>query len=692
MSNERQISVGTGLTTTDNGANSTFVIGLGPVLSYFNGTGATTQQSAANAILNFSSLASQDICYYNGTNWVRLAKGANNTFLGINGSGLLAYGSPAGSGTVTSVGMTVPSWLTVTGNPITGSGTLAVAATSGLAANQVLATPDSVTGAVSLRALVANDIPNHSAAKITSGNLAKAQHATSAVFNDQSNTYSGTFTQDHGGSGQTLVIPKKTIGATNGEIAIDTDDLKFVNTSGTARTVVKTTRTVSAGTGLTGGGDLSADRTISLSSPVVYTNGGTGLTTAATGTILVGNGSGYTAVGPGTSGQVVISNGTTLAMGSVPTFGGTGSDGAVTKGAVTETTVMQYNATTLTQTVSTTYGTEPGSIYRSTSTQDWNGTTNVAASSTTSAGSAGTSGPDGTGTVPGRGSVYGGSAFTATGGGGGGGNAGAGARGADGGAAGAVGGGSQKTYVLGGSSGGTAAGTGAAGGTGGSGGGTFYAESVGNFTIGASGSINANGSAGGTGGTTSSDSGGGGGGAGGTVQVLCQATLTKTGSISAAGGNGGSAGGASGGKGGPGGGGRIVVMAPTITGAGSLTVSAGSNAATGSTTNLGTASAGVATSITGTPTIRFAMDMRKNWTPLDTNYHLACDAGVIKPGDELKCEAKSVIQMYAAFNSRNQREQAKLAHEYTFGAALDGVCQAEWLETTCGGEVLHNAV
>jgi hypothetical protein len=52
------------------------------------------------------------------------------------------------------------------------------------------------------------------------------------------------------------------------------------------------TRTISAGTGLTGGGDLSANRTLALSVPVTVTNGGTGLTTVPANQLLYGNGSG----------------------------------------------------------------------------------------------------------------------------------------------------------------------------------------------------------------------------------------------------------------------------------------------------------------------------------------------------------------------------------------------------------------
>lgn len=77
--------------------------------------------------------------------------------------------------TVTSVDLAVPSWLTVSGNPITSSGTITVAAAGAQVANRVIASPDGTTGAVSLRALVTNDIPSLDAAKIGSGTFAAAR-------------------------------------------------------------------------------------------------------------------------------------------------------------------------------------------------------------------------------------------------------------------------------------------------------------------------------------------------------------------------------------------------------------------------------------------------------------------------------------------------------------------------------------
>lgn len=94
-----------------------------------------------------------------------------------NGKGLITLQTPVaiasgGSGTVTSVGLTTPTWLTVTGSPVTGAGTLAVTATGSQTANQFLATPNGVAGAVGLRSIVASDVPTLN--QSTTGNAATA--------------------------------------------------------------------------------------------------------------------------------------------------------------------------------------------------------------------------------------------------------------------------------------------------------------------------------------------------------------------------------------------------------------------------------------------------------------------------------------------------------------------------------------
>ena len=68
-------------------------------------------------------------------------------------------GGGGGSGTVTSVGLSLPAQFTVTGSPVTTSGTLAGAWAS-QAQNLVLASPNGSSGVPTFRALAAADIPS----------------------------------------------------------------------------------------------------------------------------------------------------------------------------------------------------------------------------------------------------------------------------------------------------------------------------------------------------------------------------------------------------------------------------------------------------------------------------------------------------------------------------------------------------
>ena len=83
-------------------------------------------------------------------------------------------GGGGGAGTVTSVGMTVPTGFSVTGSPVTTAGTLAVALDS-QTKNKVLASPTSTSGIPSFRALDASDIPSLNASKIAAGTLDAAR-------------------------------------------------------------------------------------------------------------------------------------------------------------------------------------------------------------------------------------------------------------------------------------------------------------------------------------------------------------------------------------------------------------------------------------------------------------------------------------------------------------------------------------
>jgi hypothetical protein len=87
------------------------------------------------------------------------------------GTGLSMTGTvlsaSAGSGTVTSVGLSAPSQLAVTGSPVTTSGTLALAWNT-QTANAVLAGPTTgAAAAPTFRALVAADIPSGGGSPLT---------------------------------------------------------------------------------------------------------------------------------------------------------------------------------------------------------------------------------------------------------------------------------------------------------------------------------------------------------------------------------------------------------------------------------------------------------------------------------------------------------------------------------------------
>jgi hypothetical protein len=106
----------------------------------------------------------------NGTYTSGAACAVNGEFLGSDASQLymcesgtvhtlpFGGGGGGGGGSVTSVAVTVPSFLSVSGSPVTTSGTIAISSGS-FSGNTVLASPNGSTGALSVRALTANDIP-----------------------------------------------------------------------------------------------------------------------------------------------------------------------------------------------------------------------------------------------------------------------------------------------------------------------------------------------------------------------------------------------------------------------------------------------------------------------------------------------------------------------------------------------------
>lgn len=97
--------------------------------------------------------------------------------------------SGGGGGTVTAVGLSMPSDFAVSGSPVVTSGLLAATYVS-QAQNKVFASPDGLAGTPSFRALVVNDIPSLPANKIPLANTSTDGYLSQTdwdTFNNKSN-------------------------------------------------------------------------------------------------------------------------------------------------------------------------------------------------------------------------------------------------------------------------------------------------------------------------------------------------------------------------------------------------------------------------------------------------------------------------------------------------------------------------
>ena len=220
-----------------------------------------------SALSNASALA--------GTEVVPIVQGGNTVKTTLSNIAALS-----GNGTVTSVAMSVPTGLTVTGSPVTSSGTLAVTYTAGYAIPTTAKQADWDT---------AYGWGNHaSAGYLTSATAATTYQpldgdltaiaALAGTLGFLKKTAANTWALDTSTYLTTETDPVFTASAASG---ITSTNISNWNTAygwgnhASAGYALGTT-TITAGTGLSGGGDLSANRTINLANTAVtagsYTN------------------------------------------------------------------------------------------------------------------------------------------------------------------------------------------------------------------------------------------------------------------------------------------------------------------------------------------------------------------------------------------------------------------------------------
>jgi hypothetical protein len=276
-------NLGLGTIATQNAASVAItggsITGITDLAVADGGTGAS---DAATARTNLGATTV-------GGNLFTLANPSAITFVRLNSDNSIstlnasdfrtAIGAGTGSGSVTSVGLSLPSFFTVSGSPVTNSGTL-TAVMASQTANTLLAAPDGTAGAPTFRALTSTDIPNLDASKITSGTLNSARLPSTADTNarvavENNGTLVGTRRTLNfiPGSNVTLTI---TDDSANEEV-----DITIASTGGGGGGVSSVD--VSGGsTGLSfSGGPITSSGTITMAGTLDLDNGGTGSTTAA---------------------------------------------------------------------------------------------------------------------------------------------------------------------------------------------------------------------------------------------------------------------------------------------------------------------------------------------------------------------------------------------------------------------------
>lgn len=284
---------------------------------------------------------------------VPATNGTSGFVLQTDGSGNTSWVATTSGGTVTSVGLSLPGIFTVSGSPVTTTGTL-TGTLATQSANLVWAGP--TTGAASaptFRSLVGADLPNPSAS--TLGGIQSTVGATHQWISTISTLGVPGLTQpaftDISGSITPAQCPNpsaSTIGCVQSLAAVTSKWINTISTSGVP------SATQPNFTDLTGAATLAQLPSISNNSILANNSGGTAIPSALTasnvldminnvqGDVLYRSGSAWVALAPGTSGQVLTTGGA-AANPAWATVSGTGTvtsvatNNGLTGGTITTT-------------------------------------------------------------------------------------------------------------------------------------------------------------------------------------------------------------------------------------------------------------------------------------------------------------------------------------------------------------------
>ena len=266
-------------------------------LLQYNSSGGYWQHVAPSTIsvgtaANLAGGAANQIAYQTGagaTSFIT-APTIANTFLEWSGSAFQWSSNPLG--TVTSVAMTVPTGLTVSGSPITTSGTLAVSLQSGYS--------------IPTTASQANWDTAYSERLQWDGGSTNLVAATGRTSLGATTVGSNFFTLTNPSA---ITFPR--INADNTVNALSASDFRTAIGAGTGNGSVTSVDVSGGTTGLTfSGGPVTASGTITMAGTLAVGNGGTGATSLTSGYLIKGNGT------SAVSSSIIYDSGTNVGIGT----------------------------------------------------------------------------------------------------------------------------------------------------------------------------------------------------------------------------------------------------------------------------------------------------------------------------------------------------------------------------------------